>query len=398
MQKLKKWSLGLVTLLALPAVHAYQCQIDLQHHYKGTNVYINSKGDAYATVDYADGSYDAMEYVYDLKNCKKVSDGVKQKSNIRSVLNKNGFRELSVKGDLSPWLTHYYSLSEQGDTLLLKVDEVISQEQQGLRELFSYARDKSSTLGAVAESIFNTKYAKTPQFKSSIANRYFQSQNFARYATRIEQELLTSPTNLKNSVDLHFLSNLDFKLVARNSEANVFKITLEPEETLKFSKIPTVIQRAFCREISVSREYERERTGWISGRYIQTFVEKTVSCLLNNQGSDDALKANLVSSAKILGLKPDISFSNHSLGTHTHEVVLSERKIEPSPEEKARWEAQRREEAVKEAVKEETEKRCRSKLSGCLRECPSGGFLASTYENESAKICEQQCRMMYVCD
>ncbi|MDE4055062.1 hypothetical protein NUS62_11555 [Glaesserella parasuis] len=192
MQKLKKWSLGLVTLLALPAVHAYQCQIDLQHHYKGTNVYINSKGDAYATVDYADGRYDTMEYVYDLKNCKKVSYGVKHKSNIRSVLNKTGFRELSVKGDLSPWLTHYYSLSEQGDTLLLKVDEVISQEQQGLRELFSYARDKSSTLSAVAESIFNTKYAKTPQFKSSIANRYFQSQNFARYATRLEQELLTS--------------------------------------------------------------------------------------------------------------------------------------------------------------------------------------------------------------
>lgn len=403
MQNLKKWLFGLAALLALPMAHSYQCQIDLQRHYKGSHVYINNKGDAYATLDYADGRYDTMEYVYDLRSCKKISDGVKQKSNIRAVLDKNGFRQVARSGDLSPWLTHYYSLNEQRDRLVLSVDELASQEQQGLRELFAYARDKNGTLSSVAETMFNTKYAKTPQFKSAIVHRYFQSKNFERYAKRIEQELLRSPASLKNSVDIHFLSSLPFKLIGKNSEGNLFKITIEPEENISLSKIPTLVEKAECRYVSVGREYQREVTkrGFFSNTdYDQVVVDKTVTCTLNNQTSDNALKANLASSANILGLKADISFSNHELGTNTKTEVLSERKIkrEISLEERARFDAEYQRERAREEAREEAGKQCRRQLSGCMKECPSRNFFGSSYENDIAEACERQCKMMYVCD
>lgn len=161
MKNFKKISLMLTALFALPTAHAYQCKIDLQSNYSGSSVYINSNGDTYATFDYDDGRYDTMEYVYDLKNCKKVSDGVKQKSNISSVLSQNGFREIDRDEDISPWLTHYYSLNKQRDDFVFRVDELGSQEKQGLRDLFAYSLDKSHSFTSAATAVLNTKYAKT---------------------------------------------------------------------------------------------------------------------------------------------------------------------------------------------------------------------------------------------
>ena len=392
MLKWNKLLFGVATLFALPEIYAYQCQIDLENNYSGHSTYINGKGDVYVTVDYAGGRYDSMEYVYDIKNCKKISDGVKKNSNIQSVLDRNGFRQIANENDLSPWLTHYYSANKQNDRLVFKVDELSNQEQQMMRELFAYAVDKGNSPSSSLGAIFNTKYAKTAQFKSLIS-RYFVSQNFARYATRIEQELLSSPESLKDGVDLHFLASRAYKIIGRNSRSNEFKITLEPAEKMKASKVPTIVMKANCRDISGLKN-KRHRTVssgvWIFEKnYRQEVADKAVTCTLNGQKSDDSLKANLSTAANVLGLKRDVSFDNYQLGTYDELVVLSEEYLPPpppSPEEQARRQA-----------RSDEYDRCKNKQYTCESACPSISLFSSEQENEAARSCRRQCKMIHAC-
>lgn len=371
MKNFKKISLMLTALFALPTAHAYQCKIDLQSNYSGSSVYINSNGDTYATFDYDDGRYDTMEYVYDLKNCKKVSDGVKQKSNISSVLSQNGFREIDRDEDISPWLTHYYSLNKQRDDFVFRVDELGSQEKQGLRDLFAYSLDKSHSFTSAASAILNTKYAKMEQFKTVIASRYLQSQNFARYASNIEQKLINSPLSLKNDNDFKLFSAIPFKLVAQNTAKNVFKITLEPVYSLNLSKVPTIEMAADCRNVATGSSYSRTVSGGFfdSNNYEQTVVDKTERCTLNGYSSNKSLEAGLESSAKSLGLSTDISFRNNELGTNNKTEVLDSKTISQSPSNKAFAQ-------------------CLTKREICKWECKSG---------RDGDACRKSCDMIHAC-
>ena len=371
MKNFKKISLMLTALFALPTAHAYQCKIDLQSNYSGSSVYINSNSDTYATFDYDDGRYDTMEYVYDLKNCKKVSDGVKQKSNISSVLSQNGFREIDRDEDISPWLTHYYSLNKQRDDFVFRVDELGSQEKQGLRDLFAYSLDKSHSFTSAASAILNTKYAKMEQFKTVIASRYLQSQNFARYASNIEQKLINSPLSLKNDNDFKLFSAIPFKLVAQNTAKNVFKITLEPVYSLNLSKVPTIEMAADCRNVATGSSYSRTVSGGFfdSNNYEQTVVDKTERCTLNGYSSSKNLEAGLESTAKMLGLSTDISLRNNELGTNNKTDVLDSKTISQSPSNKAFAQ-------------------CLTKREMCKWECKSG---------RDGDACRKSCDMIHVC-
>ena len=371
MKSLKKMSLILATLFVVPAAHAYQCKIDLQNNYSSSSVYINSNGDAYATFDYDDGRYDTMEYVYDLKNCKKVSDGVKQKSNIYSVLGQNGFREIDRDEDISPWLTHYYSLNKQQDDFVFRVDDLGSQEKQGLRDLFTYSLGKSHSFTSAATAVLNTKYAKTKQFGSVIASRYLQSQNFARYASNIEQKLINSPLSLKNDNDFKLFSAIPFKLVAQNTAKNVFKITLEPVYSLNLSKVPTIEMAADCRNVATGSSYSRTVSGGFfdSNNYEQTVVDKTERCTLNGYSSSKNLEAGLESTAKMLGLSTDISLRNNELGTNNKTDVLDSKTISQSPSNKAFAQ-------------------CLTKREICKWECKSG---------RDGDACRKSCDMIHVC-
>ncbi|MGX2975310.1 hypothetical protein ACWIUH_09790 [Ursidibacter arcticus] len=398
MFKFNKFLFGVMALFVLPELYAYQCQIDLERNYSGYNAYMNGKGDVYITVDYVSGRYDAMEYVYDIKNCQKISDGVKKNSNIRNVLDKNGFHQIDSGSDLSPWLTHYYHSNKQDNRLVLSVNELSSQEQQGMRELFAYSRDKGNSPSSAAGAMFNTKYAKTSQFRG-IVSSYFRSHNFARYANRIEQELLRSPASLKDGVDLHFLENKSYKIVARNSQTNEFKITLQPKEQIEVSKVPVIIMRADCRDISglKNNRYRTVDKGGIfaTKEYRQEVADKTVTCSLNGQKSDASLKASLSTAANILGLKEDISFADAKLGTFNELVVLNEQFIAPpppSPEEIARRERDR-ERNERDRERDERRKECHSRQSNCRAACPSSGIFTSVEE----AACIRQCETIHAC-
>lgn len=330
MQKLTPLSFGLVALFSLSTAHAYQCKLDLKRNYGDVTVYMNNQGDTYATVDYDDLRYGTMEHVWDLKSCKKVSSGEKAKSSISSVLSKNGFRQIRSRGDLSPWLTHYYSLDDHNNQIVVKVEPVSSKDQQVLKELFAYARDKSSTLSSAAIAMFNSKYAKTAQFKSSVVDRYFQSQNWGRFATRIEKELLSSPASLKNTADAHFLTLREFKLYATNSKKNEFEIELASNNVKKLSKSPKIVMKASCQESALRNKRDRTvRGGWfgMGDEYAQVVADKTISCQVNGYSSADSLKASLTQTAKMLGLEPIIDLKNHTLGKQEELVMLSEENL-----------------------------------------------------------------------
>lgn len=260
---------------------------------------------------------------------RKISDGVRKKSKVRSVLDKNGFRELRGEEDLSPWLSHYYVIEQKNNRLIVSVNDIGSKKQQGLRELFAYSRDKGDSLSSEAKEIFNTKYVRTPQFKNTIISRYFQSKNFEKYAARIEQKLFHSPESLKDSVDLRFLISQSFKLVAYNSRNNEFKVMLKSEdETLRMSKIPTIVMKAECLESSLRNKRNRTIRGfWSFAKYDQEIADKTVTCTVNGHSSEESLKMHLSTIAKTLGIGSTIKLNNHELGVKEKIVVLNERKI-----------------------------------------------------------------------